>query len=167
LLRAVQLLKNRGDDLVNVKLVGVGPEEARLKRLADELNIRDKVQFTGLVPHDGTLRTVYLNSHVYVQPSLTEGLPRAILEAMGTFTPVIASAVGGIPSLVSDGTTGFLVPPGDASALAERIAQVMRSPDLAAKAATGAHKIAAAYTFSRQGKILLEELCSSFPSVCS
>jgi glycosyltransferase involved in cell wall biosynthesis len=167
LLRAIGILAEQGNSLIEITLVGAGPEESRLKQLADELNIRDRVQFSGLVPHDDALLAIYHNSHVYVHPSFTEGMPGAVLEAMGTFTPVIASAVGGIPGLISEGTTGFLVPPGDAPALADRITQVMHSPDLAAKAAIDAHKVAAAYTFSRQGQVLFEALCSSFPSVCS
>jgi glycosyltransferase involved in cell wall biosynthesis len=66
-----------------------------------------------------------------VLPSLNEGLPRVILEAMATGLPVVATSVGGIPELVMDGRTGLLVRPGDERALADAVCRVLADPDLA------------------------------------
>ncbi len=60
-----------------------------------------------------------------VLPSFTEGLPNAVLEAFGAGVPVVATAVGGTPEVVEDGVSGYLVPPGDSGALAQRIADVL------------------------------------------
>jgi glycosyltransferase involved in cell wall biosynthesis len=65
---------------------------------------------------------------MFVLPSLSEGLPRVALEAMATGTPVIASRVGGIPELIQDGETGFLIPPGDEDALADRMRRLLENP---------------------------------------
>jgi glycosyltransferase involved in cell wall biosynthesis len=68
---------------------------------------------------------------VLVLPSTSEGLGRVIIEAMATATPVIGSDVGGIPELIKDGVNGFLIPPGDEQALAEKLRWVLNNPDKA------------------------------------
>jgi glycosyltransferase involved in cell wall biosynthesis len=65
---------------------------------------------------------------VFVLPSLSEGLRRVVIEAMATGTPVIGSAVGGILELIEEGLTGFLVPPADDMALADRLRWVLQHP---------------------------------------
>jgi glycosyltransferase involved in cell wall biosynthesis len=68
-------------------------------------------------------------SRVCVLPSVSEALGRVVIEAMATYTPVIGSNVGGIPDMVRDGESGFLVPPGDETALAEKIRWVLDHPE--------------------------------------
>jgi glycosyltransferase involved in cell wall biosynthesis len=70
---------------------------------------------------------------IFVLPSLSEGIPMALLEAMAASRAVVASRVGGIPEIVEDGVEGFLVEPMDVNGLAERCRQLIESPEFARK----------------------------------
>jgi glycosyltransferase involved in cell wall biosynthesis len=72
-------------------------------------------------------------SDVIVMPSLREGLPYVLLEALALARPVVGTPVGGIPEVVKHGETGFLVPPKDSESLAEAVIQILRNPKEAAK----------------------------------
>jgi glycosyltransferase involved in cell wall biosynthesis len=83
-------------------------------------------------------------------PSLHEGLPYAIQEAMALAKPIVASRVGGIPEEIDDGRSGLLVPPGDSQALAEGLRRLLRSPAQAAEMGRGAQeKYAKQFTLQR------------------
>jgi glycosyltransferase involved in cell wall biosynthesis len=106
-------------------LVGEGPHRASLERRAAELGIADRVHFMGARPH-AELPGIYALADVFVVPSTDhETFCIAACEAMACERPVVGSRVGGVPEVVRDGETGFLVPPGDAHALAERIATLL------------------------------------------
>ncbi|MEA2389963.1 MAG: hypothetical protein QOK31_72 [Solirubrobacteraceae bacterium] len=83
----------------------------------------------GFVPHD-ELERLYARAAVVVLPSYREGLPLCVIEAMAHGRPVVAAAVGGIPDLVEDGVTGFLVEPGDVSGLRAAIDRLLADPEL-------------------------------------
>jgi glycosyltransferase involved in cell wall biosynthesis len=94
----------------------------------NKLGLKDRVRFMGAMSQS-ELAYWMANSSVLVLPSTSEGLGRVIIEAMATGTPVIGSRVGGIPELVEDGVSGFLVPTGDEIALAERLRWILTNPD--------------------------------------
>jgi glycosyltransferase involved in cell wall biosynthesis len=124
LLSAIHLLASRGWDLT-VELVGDGPERRALEALAARLHLEDRVQFRGWLPFHGA-RDAMAQATVLVHPSdgLGDGLPNVIREAMALGTPVIASAVAGIPDALGDGC-GVLVPPQNPAALADGIATLL------------------------------------------
>ena len=78
-------------------------------------------------------------------PSINEGMGKALVEAMALGKPVVASRIGGILDLVNDGASGFLVPPADPQALAERILFLMENPETGRRMAAKAAETAAAY----------------------
>ncbi len=104
-------------------LVGDGSLRESLEAQAVELGFSERVIFAGQVT-DAELHNLYALSNLFAHPTLYEGSSLVTLEAMAHALPVVASAVGGIPDKVIEGETGFLVPPGEAPALAEKIAWV-------------------------------------------
>ncbi|HSB70238.1 MAG TPA: glycosyltransferase [Candidatus Methylomirabilis sp.] len=109
-------------------LVGRGPEEARLRRLADALGISPRAHFLGEQPD---VAPWLAQMHLYVQPSVAEGMPNSVLEAMASGLPVVATTVGGTPEVVVDGETGLLVPPRDPAAMAGAIEKISADPVMA------------------------------------
>jgi len=115
----------------NLVVVGDGPEQANLERLARQMGVSDVVCFAGRVPQDRV--ALYLRAaDVLVLYSGYEGLPHILLEAMLAGTPVVASAKGGIPEVVEDGVTGRLVPWGDEARLRDALLDALSDPARAA-----------------------------------
>jgi len=110
-------------------IVGEGSLCAELRAQADALPAaaRDRIVFTG---RRDDISAVTADLDVAVLPSLREAQGISVLEAMARRKPVIASAVGGVPEVLTDGVEGFLVAPGDVSALADAIAALARAPSL-------------------------------------
>jgi len=115
---------------------------AELRKLMAKLNLTGRVYFTGPVPQSELARRM-AEASVLVLPSQSEGFGRVVLEAMAAGTPVIGSRVGGIPELIEDGVRGFLVPPGDEAALAEKISWLFGHRDQARAMGQAAHIFAA------------------------
>lgn len=111
-------------------LAGEGPQENNLRRKIAEKGIQESVIMPGF--RDDVARL--LNTlDVFVFPSLAEALGTAILEAMAMNKPVVASRVGGIPEIVEEGRTGYLVDPKDPRAFAERVIHLLRNGELRRK----------------------------------
>lgn len=127
LLGALAILARRGR-AVQLRVLGRGPEELRLRAEAQALGLTDRVRFdTAPVPNAGMYR-IYEEADIYVQPSLAEPFGSAVIEAMAAGLPVVASAVGGMLDTVEDGVTGFLAPADDPPALAERLDALVTDP---------------------------------------
>jgi phosphatidylinositol alpha-1,6-mannosyltransferase len=120
LLDAVQELRRIGR-LVKLVVVGGGVLLPQLQARARSLGIGDSVDFMGQLDREGVRRALD-SAHLFVMPSLTEGLPRALLEAMARGLPAVATNVGGIPELLP---ADWLVRPQDSAALARRIDELM------------------------------------------
>jgi glycosyltransferase involved in cell wall biosynthesis len=117
-------------DDIRAIIVGYGPEERRLKAMADRLGIADRVLFAG---HQRDVRPWLAALDVFVLCSDWEGMSNALLEAMAARLPVVATSTGGTPDVVVDGVTGSLVPPGDPYSLAQAIRRLLLDPDLRAQ----------------------------------
>ena len=128
LLRAFAHLNRRlarGREILRLVLIGDGPERDEIGRLAEELGVADQLWITGW--RDDVPRLLR-GLDLMVNPSLAEGTPLAILEAMAVGLPVVATRVGGVPDLVAEGETGTLAPPGDPEALAWAMAGYLLDP---------------------------------------
>jgi glycosyltransferase involved in cell wall biosynthesis len=129
LLRALALVRERGIGC-SLVLAGDGAERERLERLRDELGLAGQVQFLGAVSN---VADVLAAVDVFVLPSVVEGLPLALLEAMLAGKAVIATSVGGVPEVVRAGVNGLLVPPANPRGLADAIAALSESPEQRAR----------------------------------
>jgi glycosyltransferase involved in cell wall biosynthesis len=128
LLRAAARLREQAVDL-HVLLVGDGPARNDLVRLAAELKLDDRVEFTGEVAHD-EVPAMLQRMDIFAIPSTWEGFGVAALEASAMELPVVGSRIHGLPDVVIEGETGLLVPPADPVSLADAIARLALDPQL-------------------------------------
>jgi glycosyltransferase involved in cell wall biosynthesis len=142
LLAAARLLLARGID-VEVDLVGEGEQRAPLTDQAARLGLTDVVHFRGRAVMGPPLSEHYNRADVFVLPSLSEGSPRVVLEAMGHSLPVVATPVGNVADLLGGGRRGVLVRPSDPASLAGGIERIVRDGEFRRQA------IREGYAFAR------------------
>jgi len=130
LISALARCVNKGIDLQLVML-GDGKYRPQLQRQVHELGLAGRVQFLGRLPAGPPVYAQLDQADLFVLPSLTEGLPRSVIEAMARALPCITTNVGGLPELMEP---QYMVRPNDPDALSDRIAQVIASPSLMKKA---------------------------------
>jgi glycosyltransferase involved in cell wall biosynthesis len=135
LLNAAAALRREFPGL-RVEIAGSGPQRAKLEQMVEQMELKGHVEFLGWV-HE--LSSVLPRWDIFVMPSLEEGFGISALDAMAAGLPVVASSVGGVPELVVDGETGWLVPPGDAEALASRLRLLLCNPELRISVGAAAH----------------------------
>jgi glycosyltransferase involved in cell wall biosynthesis len=135
----------------HVVFCGDGPERSALESLVRELGQGDRVTITGFVSR-AEVAEVLGSADVVVAPSIREELGSSILEAMSMGRPVVASNVGGIPTIVADHETGLLVPARSAEAIAAAVSDLVENQDLAARLGAGAREFAVA-NFGVEAKI--------------
>lgn len=148
LIQAVSLLVHeQGIKSIQVAIVGGGPLQKSLETLSQNLAVAEHVKFIGERQDVPSLLRLF---DVFAMPSLHEGLPMALLEAMRAGCPVVASAVGGIPEVIRDGNEGVLVPPKDSSALAQAIGAMHASASNRARLShAGQARVAAEFDAGR------------------
>lgn len=125
----VQAIPKLIEKFPNIKciLIGDGSLRKSLETQVEELNLKSCFHFLGF--RDDV--QAWLNAmDIFVLPSISEGLPNVVLEAMACKKPVIATAVGGIPEAVIDGVTGSLIPPRDSDAIAQAISKLLENDKL-------------------------------------
>lgn len=128
-------------------VAGDGPDRAALEAHARTLGLADRVRFLG---HRRDVPALLDSCDLFVLPSLFEGLPLAVLEAMAAGKPVVASRIGGTDEAVVDGVTGLLEPPSDPTALAQAIRTVLADPPLASRlGAAGRARLHAEFSAQR------------------
>ena len=142
-----RLAEKRKD--ISLLLVGQGPEEAALVKMADDMAVRERIFFTsGKRP----LEEYFSAIDIFCMPSLNEGFGLAVVEAMSSGKTCIVSAVGGLTEVVTDGVDGVVVSPADPKELAEAIERVSDDPDLRRRLSKGARKRAADFSLEKSAE---------------
>lgn len=135
-------------------LIGDGPDRTALQDRVRRLGLEDAVRFTGYQSQD-EVACALARAAVFVLPSFAEGVPVVLMEAMAARRPVVATRIAGIPELVDDGVSGRIVPPGDATALAAAVCDILSAPDRAARMGeAGRHKVEAEFDIAREAEKL-------------
>ena len=129
LLRALPILRQRGVRLV-LTVAGDGEQRGELHHLAEELELGDTVRFVGHVPHGPAVLNLYREHDIYILPTLAEGFPRTLYEAMSQSIPIITTPVGGIPGLMKHEQNALLVPTRSPEAIAEAVQRLAGEPAL-------------------------------------
>lgn len=129
LLEAARMLLRHGAN-VKVLVVGEGSIRSALMAQTRDLGISENVVFSG---HREDTNALLQALDIFALPSLSEGIPMALLEAMAASRAVVASRVGGVPEIVEDGSEGFLVEPMDVNGLTEKCLRLIQSPEMAQK----------------------------------
>src|SRR4051794_6305089 len=156
LIDAVAALKAEGVD-IEVDVIGDGPMRRSIEVALARRGVGDRIRLLGWVDEE-TLRATVCGARALVMPSLAEGLPVAIIEALSMGRPVIATSVGGIPELVEDGVNGWLVPPASAAGLVRALRDcVSASPArLAELGASGARRVEERHRGLKETALLAE-----------
>jgi glycosyltransferase involved in cell wall biosynthesis len=131
LIHAVRFLKRDYPD-IRLKIVGEGPEEPYLRRLAEELGVTGNIDFLGKIDKYQDLIALLKQSDVFVLPSITEGFGMVIIEAMAAGIPYVASAIPTIREVTQEGTGGLLFEPRSVADLTHHIARLLGDPVLRA-----------------------------------
>ena len=120
---------------IEYRIVGDGPLKDDIGRLIDELGIGDRVKLLGWKRQAETIELMK-EAHIFLAPSVTggdggqEGIPVALMEALAQGLPVVSTQHGGIPELIQDGKSGFLVPERDVDALARKLEYLIQHPEI-------------------------------------
>lgn len=153
---AIEALRARGlPQNVHLHIVGAGRCESELRMRSEAAGVAARVHFLGF-RRDACNFIAHCDA--LLMPSLHEGLPYTLLEAMALGTPVIASRVGGLAEVIQDNATGLLVPPDDAAALADAIRRLIADPSLRARLGEEARRV-------QRAKYSLESMAGSYLDV--
>lgn len=125
-IKALKLLRQQHTNF-KAYLFGEGPDERLVRDMVAREGLADQVMFMGVV--DNILPHM-LQMNICVLPSLWEGLPNVLLEAMAAACPIVATRIPGVDEIVLDGQTGILCEPGNAPALADALLRLIRNPEL-------------------------------------
>lgn len=165
LIEAVSGLLKEGLE-VELQIVGEGDERESLQRLVNRMGLESKVFFSGSVSHGEKLDDFFLEADVFVLPSLSEGVPKVVLEAMSKGVPVVATQVGGVPDIVKDRETGLLIPPKSSDAITHAVSALVLDEVLRKQIVESAHVFIREHTLEKQVRKLADLIyanCKNLP----
>ena len=148
LVQACAQLRDEGLEF-NLTLVGDGPDRGRIERAIAELALGERIHITGSL-NQAAVRAHFAHADIFVLPSLAEGIPVVLMEAMSCGVPCISTPVNGIPELIEHGRTGLLATPGDVDSLTTQLRRLIQEPALRHSLAQAAHtKVLADFDLGR------------------
>jgi glycosyltransferase involved in cell wall biosynthesis len=121
---------------LKVVITGDGPDRSAVERMIERYGLQNRVTLAG---PQTDMPAVYAAMDIFVLPSLNEGLPMTVLEAMAASKPIVATRVGAIPRVIRQGETGLLVNPADTAGLRDALARLLADPDLCRRMGAQAH----------------------------
>lgn len=129
LIQALPQVNEKTEYQFEIEIVGDGPYQEELIELAEKLNVKSQLHFSGSIPYSD-LPKKYYEADIFILPSLAEGMPLVVLEAMGTGLPIIASRVQGIEELVTEDINGALFNPGDVEELTNCLIKLINNGEM-------------------------------------
>jgi glycosyltransferase involved in cell wall biosynthesis len=164
ILRALRILLT-GDRRWRATFVGDGPRFNELKRQAGQLGVSEHVTFAGMVARGACLWSYYDAADVFVLSSRSEGTPKVVLEAMARAVPVVATRVGGVPTIVKHGENGLLVQDDDVDDMVAALRQIAASPELRTRLIEGGLETATRSTVEAETEHMMRVVRSRWPDL--
>jgi glycosyltransferase involved in cell wall biosynthesis len=149
---------------VHLDLVGDGPLATELRSRAALLEDKT-VQFHGWLPEGPDLNRLFDQADLFVQPSRQEGIPKVLVKAMAYGLPIVATCIGGIPDIVSQGVQGLLIPADDPVRLAQAMRIILDDSDLGQRLGKAGREFANAHTASKQSSMIWKNINMAFPDL--
>jgi glycosyltransferase involved in cell wall biosynthesis len=152
LVEAVAVLNGEDGGRYSLTWVGGGPMEQAIRERAEQLGVADRIDLVGFVPFGPELLDLYRRAHAFVHVSMTEGVPKVLVEALGCATPIVATDVGGVSDLLDGGRAGLLVPPADLDALVTAITRISADSELRERLVVSGLEVARQLTLETQSQ---------------
>ena len=166
LLECLALLHSQN---ITAKLEIIGKERypiylSKLKKLTEKLEIQDHVKFTGWVPYNRT-KEVFLRNDIQVISSISEGMPRCIIEGAARGLPLVSTNAGGCADILSHEKNALVVPSGNPVSMAKAIVRVIKNPELRRELIKNGYELARSSSFEVLGKQFLDEIREVVPQI--
>jgi glycosyltransferase involved in cell wall biosynthesis len=150
LIRAMQILRQQNGQEFELQMVGSGQMAQSLRGQVSQLGLDQNVHFHGYVPHSEYLLDLYRMASVFILHSLTEGVPQVLLEAMACGVPIIATKVGGIPHIITDGFNGLLIAPAVPRQISDAVLRLIADKPLRERLAANAFQVVLKHTLEAE-----------------
>jgi glycosyltransferase involved in cell wall biosynthesis len=151
LIKAVDKLSKKYPQ-IELKIMGDGEgERVRLEEIVDKLNLRGRVVFLGRIPREKTF-SYYQEADVFVLPSLNEGMSNAMLEALATGLPILATDTGGSKELITEGGNGYIIEMKNAQDIADKLEKIINNSELRKKMGEASRKKALEMSWEKVAK---------------
>lgn len=164
LIEAISMLEERRKSQIILKIVGTGVQRDELIDLVEEMGLSDRIKFLGYISGESELLNIYRDSDIFTFPSLTEGFPRVLYEAMSQSLPIITTDVGGIPRLMKNEWNAILVPPKSPESIVKAINRLIDDKHLRQKLIRNGQKTIRPILSKTAGKQVDEMLTKHLPT---